>query len=300
MQLSLTDLRLFVAVAELGSLTRAAERCHLSLAAVSQRVQAMEEQARCQLLVRSARGVRLTAAGEAFASHARSMLLEADSLRAALSAFSGGLQGHLTVLANTTAVTEIMPRVLASFLTSHPQVSVSLREQGNVEIARAVREGRADVGVVAGELDLGGLEASHFASDRLVLVTARGHPLSRRAKVSFAEVIGQPLVALYESSTIQRFLAERIETMGRPPPRPRVQVNSFEAICLMADAGVGVGVVPGSVARRLAATLKIKAVPLSDPWALRKRYVVSRELQTRPQYLRDLVGAIRDAAPESP
>jgi DNA-binding transcriptional LysR family regulator len=108
-------------------------------------------------------------------------------------------------------------------------------------------------------------------------------------------------VALYDSSTIQRFLAERIETMGRPPARPRVQGNSFEAVCLMADAGVGVGVVPGSVARRLASTLRIRAVPLSDPWALRKRYVVSRELATRPQYVhvRDLVRAIRDAASAS-
>jgi DNA-binding transcriptional LysR family regulator len=148
MQLSLTDLRLFVAVAELSSLTRAADRCHLSVAAVSQRIQGMEEQVRCQLLVRGPRGVQLTAAGEAFARHARSMLLEADALGATLSAFAGGLQGHVTVLANTTAVTEIMPAVLASFLTSHPLVSVNLREQANVDIARAVREGRADVGFV--------------------------------------------------------------------------------------------------------------------------------------------------------
>lgn len=89
MQLSLTDLRLFVAVAELGSLTSAAQRCHLPLPAVSQRMLAIEEQTRCQLLVRGARGVRLTAAGEAFARHARTMLIEADSMRASLGAFAG-------------------------------------------------------------------------------------------------------------------------------------------------------------------------------------------------------------------
>jgi DNA-binding transcriptional LysR family regulator len=292
MQLSLTDLLLFVAVAELGSLTGAAQRCHLSLPAVSQRMQAIEEQARCQLLVRGARGVRLTAAGEAFARHARTMLLEADSMRASLGAFAGGLQGHVTMLANTTAVTEIMPKVLATFLAAHPQVSVSLREQGNAEIARAVREGRADIGVVAGGLDLGGLDSTHFATDRLTLVVSRAHRLARRAKIAFAEVIDEPTIGLYESSTIQTFLAARVQEMGRPASRPRVEVNSFEAVCLMAEAGVGVGVVPGSVAKRNAAKLKIRLVPLTDAWALRRRYVVTRELASRPTYVGDLVEAV--------
>ena len=293
MQLSLTDLRLFVAVAELSNLTRAAQRCHLSLPAVSQRMQAIEEQARCRLLTRGARGVQLTAAGEAFARHARAMLLDADSLAATLGAFAGGLQGHLTVLANTTAVTEIMPKVLATFLAAHPQVSVSLREQGNADIARAVREGRADIGVVAGELDLSGLESTHFATDRLVLVVGRAHRLARRAKVKFAEVIDEPMIGLYEGSTIQRFLTSRVQAMGRPAVRPRAEVNSFEAICLMAAAGVGIGVVPTSVAKRNAASLKIKVVSLDETWALRKRYVITRGLAARPQYVRALVEAIR-------
>lgn len=295
MQLNLTDLRLVVAVAELGSLTSAADRCHLSLAAVSLRMKAIERKARCKLLVRGARGVQLTAAGEACARHARTMLIEAESMRASLSAFAGGLQGHVTVLANTTAVTEIMPKVLASFLAKHPQISVSLREQGNAEIARAVRECRADIGVVAGELDLSGLVSTQFATDQLTLVVSRKHRLARRAKISFAEVIDEPMVGLYESTTIQMFLAARVQDMGRPATRPRVEVNSFEGVCLMAEAGVGVGVVPGSVARRNAATLEIKLIPLSDAWGLRKRYVVTRELTSRPQYVADLVDAIHAA-----
>lgn len=298
MQLSLTDLRLFVAVAELGNLTRAAQRCHLSLPAVSSRIQAMEAQARCQLLVRQARGVQLTAAGELFARHARVMLLEADSLGNALGAFAGGLQGHVTVLANTTAVTEFMPAVLAGFLASHPLVSVSLKEQANHEIARAVREGRADVGVLAGEVDLAGLASRHFATDELRLVCARSHRLARRARVAFAEVLDQPAVGLYEGSTIERFLAARVEAMGRPQRSLRIQVNSFEALCQMAAAGVGVGIAPDSAARRYGAAMKLAVVPLSDAWAVRQRHVVVRDAGSRPQYVRDLVEAIcMQAAP---
>lgn len=292
MQLSLTDLRLFVAIAELGSLTRAAERHHLSLPAVSQRIQAMEKQASCRLLERQARGVRLTAAGEAFANHARAMLLEGDALRATLSAFAEGLQGHLTVLANTTAVTELMPAVLAQFLASHPQVSVSLREQANHEVARAVRESRADLGVVAGDIDLAGLRTRHFATDRLVLVTSRGHPLDGCKQIAFADCLDLPMVGLYETSTIQAFLRDRLVALDRTPARPRAQVNSFEAVCLMVEAGVGAAIVPDSVARRYGSTQRIAVVPLTDPWALRHRYVVTRDTPTCPAYLDDLVTAI--------
>jgi DNA-binding transcriptional LysR family regulator len=291
MQLSLTDLRLFAAVAELANLTRAAARCHLSLPAVSQRIQAMERQAGCRLLAREARGVRLTAAGEAFARHARVMLLESEALGATLDAFAGGLHGHVTVLANTTAVTELMPAVLARFLASHPQVSVSLEEQANHEITRAVREGRAELGVVAGEVDLDGLCSMHFATDRLVLVTARGHRLARRARVAYAEVVDLPAVGLHGASTLQAFLRSRIAAMGRAPVRPRAQVNGFEAVCLMVEADVGVAIVPESVARRYGAAMKIAVVPLSDAWAARARYVVVRD-GPRPGYLDDLVAAI--------
>lgn len=292
MQFSLTDLRLFSTVAELGNLTRAAERCHLSLPAVSSRIAALESRAQCRLLQRKARGVQLTPAGELFARHARAMLAEAESLDAGLAAFAGGLRGHVTVLANTTAVTEFMPAVLAGFLASHPGVSVSLREQANSEIARAVLGGRADLGVLAGEVDLAGLAARHFATDRLVLVCGRRHRLARRARVAFAEVAGEPSVGLYEGSTIQHFLKGRLEALGRPQARPRVQVNSFEALCLMAAAGVGVGVVPQSAATRYGRAMDIAVVALTDAWAERRRYVVMPQGATLAGPVQDLVEAI--------
>lgn len=293
MQFSAVDLRLFVAVAELLSLTRAAQRCHLSLPAVSNRIHAMEKQAGCRLFERQARGVRLTPAGETFARHARAMLLEADSLQSALRDFTGGKQDHLTILANTTAVTEFMPAVLAEFLAAHPHVSVSLKEQANHEIARAVREARADLGVVAGDLDLTGLTSVHFASDRLVLVAARSHPLASRPRVPFAEVIEHPMVGLYEGSSARAFLAGRVEAMGRPPVHVRVQVNSFEALCLMAEAGVGLAIAPESVARHYARTMRIAAVALADAWAIRERYLITRAEARAPATLRDLIAHIR-------
>ena len=189
MQFSLTDLTLFVQVAETGSLTRAAERVHLSLAAASARVRALEEQAQLQLLYREARGVRLTAAGEAFAHHARRMLQQAESLRGDLREYSGGVKGHVRIFANTTAVTDFLPEVLARFLAAHPSINVDLQERANQEIVRGVRDGSTDIGIVAGEVDTEGLQAIHFSTDRLLLVTPKNHKLARRKRVDFAETL---------------------------------------------------------------------------------------------------------------
>jgi DNA-binding transcriptional LysR family regulator len=252
-------------------------------------MQAIEAQTGCRLLERKARGVRLTPAGDTFARHARAMLLEADSMRAALRDFSGGLQGQVTIRANTTATTEFMAVVLAKFLSSHPLVSVNLKEQSNQEIIRGVREGRADLGIVAGDLDLSGLSSVHFASDRLVVVASRAHRLAQKADVTFAEVIKYPTVGMYDGSTIKDFLARRVEAMGQPEQRPRVEVNSFEALCLMAEAEVGLGIAPESAARHYGKRMHVAVVPLSDAWAVRDRFVVMREAGRVPPLLRDLV-----------
>ena len=292
MHLSLSDLRVFAAVAELLNLTRAAERCHLSLAAVSKRIQSIEETVHCRLFEREARGVRLTRAGDAFARHARAMLLEADSLSIELLHYADGQQGHVTILANTTAVTEFMPAVLARFLATHPQLSVSVKELANHDIARGVRDGRCGLGIVAGDLDLSGITSMHFATDRLVLVAARAHPLAAGGAVPFSAVVEHPIISMHEGSTIREFLASRVEAMGQPPLQPRVEVNSFESLCLMAEAGVGVGVVPESAARRYGGRLRIAWVPLTDAWAVRDRYLVLRDGEHAPRYLRELMVAI--------
>jgi DNA-binding transcriptional LysR family regulator len=289
----MTDFQLFATVAELSNLTRVAERCNLSLAAVSSRIHAMEERANCKLLERRARGVALTPAGETFARHARVMLLEAEALGADLSGFTGGSQGHVVILANTTAVTEFMPTVLAGFLVSHPHVSITLKEQSNHEIARAVREGRADIGVVGGEVDLAGLSAVHLATDRMVLVARHGHPLAERERVAFIDVVEEPMVGMREGSSVQEFIAWQVQAAGHTPVRPRVHVNSYESVCLMVEAGVGIAIVPESAALRYGGSMRLAVVPLSDAWALRERSLLMRTAVSVPGYLRDLVEHIR-------
>jgi DNA-binding transcriptional LysR family regulator len=183
MQFDLTDLRLFVSTADEGSMTRAAQRQHLSLAAASARIKALEVQCGLSLFYREARGVRLTPPGEAFLYHARGVLRQAELLRSDLQEYGGGLRGHLRVFANTTAVTDFLPEILPGFLSAHPTINIDLQERPNAEIAHGVLDGRADIGIVAGRVDTLGLQAIHFSTDRLVLVTAKNHRFARRKKL---------------------------------------------------------------------------------------------------------------------
>ncbi|MGE3346792.1 MAG: LysR substrate-binding domain-containing protein [Ramlibacter sp.] len=291
MEFDLTDLRLFVLTADESNLTRAAAGRHLSLAAASARIKALEQQAGLALLYREARGVRLTPAGEAFLHHARGVLRQAEQLRVDLQDYSGGLRGHVRLFANTTAVTDFLPEILPAFLKANPKVNVDLQEKPNADIARGVLDGRADLGIVAGQVDTLGLRAIHFSTDRLVLVVPRSHRFARRKRMAFAETLDEDAIGMNEGSTLQAFLAQVTDKLGKPL-KLRIQLSSFDAMCRMIGAGVGVGVVPESAALRNLAPLNLAAIELTDAWSVRERYILVREREALPAYSQSLIDTL--------
>ncbi|MEO7160296.1 MAG: LysR family transcriptional regulator [Polaromonas sp.] len=291
MHFDLTDLRLFVVTAEEGNLTRASARQHLSLAAASARIKALEAQAGLPLLYREARGMRLSPPGEAFLHHARGVLRQTEQLRLDLQEYGGGLRGHVRVFANTTAVTDFLPEILPVFLLDNPRVNIDLQEKPNAEIARGVLDGRADIGIVSAQVDTLGLRSIHFSTDRLVLVTSRQHRFAGRQRIAFAETLDEDAVAMQQGSTLQTFLMQVTEKLGKPL-KLRIQLSSFDAMCRMIGAGVGVGIVPESAARRNQDSMQLALVELLEPWSVRERYILVREHEALPAYAQSLIDAI--------
>lgn len=285
------DLRLFHAIAQQANITRAAQALHLSLPAASARVKALEAHAGVPLLLREARGVRLTPAGEAFLHHARALLRQTEQLRADLHEYARGLRGHVRIHANTTAVTDILPAVLPAFLKANPKVNVELQEKQNPEIALGVLDGEADVGIVSTRMDTPGLRAIHFSTDSLVLVVPRGHRLARRKSVAFADTLDEAHVGMHAGSTIRDQLTRVTALLGKPL-RLRVELSSFDAVCRMVAAGVGIGIVPEMSARRNLADLPLVQVNLTDDWRVRERYVLVRDGETLPAYAQALIDAL--------
>ena len=293
MRFDLTDLGLFRHVVEAGSITRGAERAHLALAAASTRIRHMEEALGAALLLRGRAGVTPTQAGRTLLQHARTILAQSERLREDLGAYAGGLGGHVRVLSNTNALTEFLPETLSSFLAAHPHVSVDLEERLSDEIVGLIAEGVADIGIVAGTVDAGKLQTFPFRTDRFVLVVARDHPLARRPRIGFAEVLDHDFVGLDRASALQRFLADKATRAGRSI-RLRIQLRSFDGVCRLVERNVGVGIVPETTSRWAAKTMAIKAVELTDSWAVRDLSICMRDYKALPPYARQLVDHMRE------
>src|SRR5712671_4357854 len=288
MRFDLSDLRLFLSVVEAGSITHGAEHMHLAIAAASTRIRNMEAALGTPLLHRERQGVQPTPAGRTLVHHARMLLQQAERMHGDLAQYAEGIKGQVRLLSNTNALTEFLPEPLSDFLASHPQVNIDLEERLSDEIVAAVAEGTADVGIVAGTVEVAGLEVLPFRVDRFVLAVATNHSLSTAKQISFAEVLDFDFVGLDRASALQRFLSEKAERTGRRL-RLRVQLRSFDAVCRLVECSVGIGVVPATTAERHAKTMSIHRIELTDEWAVRKLTICVRREADLPVYARELV-----------
>ncbi|UJJ31631.1 LysR family transcriptional regulator [Halopseudomonas maritima] len=267
MKYSLTDLRLFIAIAECESLTHGAERAFLAPSSASHRIKMLEASLGTTLLHRRARGVELTRAGEIFLRHARQVFARLEQMHSDLAPFAKGVQGHVRLWANTHAIHSYLPNDLAAFLARHPQVSVNLEEHTSSDILAGVARGDVEIGIVAGYDGYQEVELQPYRADRLVLITAPSHRLSGEQTLAFAQVISEPFVMLHAGSAIHTFTMNTASRLGTHL-NVRVQVNSFEAVCRMVAAGVGIGLVPRE-AVKLSGPQPLSIIEVEDSWAQR-------------------------------
>lgn len=291
MHFDLADLRLFIHIGESPSLTQGARRAFLSPAAASARIKALEQQLDTRLLYRDSRGVELTPAGQKLLVHARLIMRQVDYLKADFTHLGADSAGHIRIFANTTAVTEFLPEVLAGFLAQRPGVSVDLQERLSRDIVRGVLDGSTDMGIIAGPVEAAGLQVMHFSTDRLVLTVPVGHELAQCKRISLKQTLAFQHIALHEGSTLLSFLREHVERIGQGLSL-RIQVSSFEAICRMVEAGVGIGIIPESAALRHSRTMRLVTIELDEPWAIRERSILVRELEALPGTVRALIATL--------
>lgn len=291
MHFDLADLRLFIHIAESPSLTQGARRAHLSPAAASARIKALESQLDSRLLYRDSRGVELTPAGNRLLQHARLIMRQVDYLKSEFTAYGADNAGHIRIFANTTAVTEFLPEVLAGFLAQRPGVTVDLQERLSRDIVRGVLDGSTDMGIIAGPVRAQCLQVLHFSTDRLLLAVPVGHPLASEKRVSLRQTLAYQHIGLHEGSTLLTFLRNQVEKLGGNLSL-RIQLSSFEAVCRMIEAGVGIGIIPESAAIRHSRTMQLATVELDEPWAVRERSILVRDLEALPGSVRALIATL--------
>lgn len=284
MRFDLTDLRLFVAVIDAGSITHGATEAGLSLPAASERLRDMESMGEVMLLHRGRRGVTPTEAGEALAHHARTILHQMAQMHGELGLHARGLRTKIRILANTAAITELLPKRLAPWMAAHTQVDVELKERQSTDIARSIAAGFGDIGILSSAAENAGLMSRPFAIDRLVAVCADGQSFVDKPQLRFADLLDQQFIGLTEGA-LQQHLDMQAARIGARL-KIRLALRSFEGICHMAGEGVGIAIVPETAARRAKRLTRIAIVRLHDDWATRRLSVcVRRDTDLTPAAL---------------
>lgn len=294
MPYDLIDLRLFIAIAEERNLTRGAARAHLAPSSASHRLRQLEEALSTPLFERQTRGLKLTQAGETLLRNARQVFAHIEQMHADLSPYAAGIRGHVSLWANTHATHSFLPDDLAGFLKQHPQVSVSLEERTSTDIALAVARGEVEVGVLAEAGSGAGVELIPYRRDRLVLIVPGDHALAARAQVRFADVLDQAFVMLHAGSAIHTFTMNAAAALGRHLD-VRIQVRSFEAVCRMVGAGVGIGLVPRSAVASAGLREPPVVVEMDEAWAQRDLQVCVRQGAVLSGFAAALVDKLRQS-----
>ncbi|CAI8829121.1 LysR family transcriptional regulator [Pseudomonas sp. IT-P171] len=293
MHFDLTDLRLFIHIAEAASLSQGARRAFMSPAAASVRIKALEAQLNNHLLYRDSKGVELTDAGSKLLQHARLIMRQVGYLKTEFTEFGADSSGHIRIFANTTAVTEFLPELLSGFLAQRPGVTVDLRERLSRDIIRGVLDGSTDIGIIAGPVTAKNLQVLQFSTDRLVLIVPEGHELTRRKHIRLRDTVAFHHVGMQEGSTLQAFVRDKAELMGETLVW-RIQLSSFEAVCRMVEAGIGIGVIPESAALRNSKTMKLAILELDEPWVVRDRSILIRDFDALPGCVKALISLLRE------
>lgn len=275
MRYELKDLRLFLAIVQAQNLSAGAAAMHMTASSASYRLKNLEYTVGGELFVRTSKGMTTTPAGEVLARHAKKLLADVQTMHAELSDYSNNLRGSIRVLANSSSLNGFLIPSLARFLTGNTGINVDLKEQESLKISNAIEEGVADIGIGADLEPLPSLKRLLYAQDRLVCVVRPDHPLARTPRTSFEDILEHDLVSILRTSSNFLFLANQARLAGKTM-KVRVHVHNFNATLYMVRAGVGIAIVPASIAGTATGPGQLVALPITDPWAERTLHLVLR------------------------
>jgi DNA-binding transcriptional LysR family regulator len=270
MNISMRDLRAFIAVAEQKNFTRAAEQCHLSQSAFSALIQNLESELGVKLFARSTRRVELTAEGKVFADSANRLLAEFSLVQSEMKDHVEMRKGRVSVAALPSLAAGWLPVVLKEFRENYPGVSTELADTLSDECLELVRAGRADFALCAAGTDMAGLEAEPLCTDEFYVVMHREHPLARRKSLSAADLLNQPFIHLSHTSSVRQLLDAALH-----PARIAgiMEVAHLASVASLVGNNVGISVIPFLALFQFShPDLVIR--PLKEPKIVRTIYVI--------------------------
>jgi DNA-binding transcriptional LysR family regulator len=243
--LDVRRMRVLREVAVRGSFSAAAEALSFTQSAVSQQIAALEREAGTTLVQRSARGVRLTDAGEAVVRHAEAIMARLAEAEAELEAIAGLRGGRLRTASFESAASTLMPLAIADFRAQHPAVELSMSLAEPEDSVPLLRSGELDLALVfdAGALpEENGIDRVHLLEDPMYLALPSDHPLAHRRRVRLEDVAAEAWVAGAADCECNRLISQACAAAGFQP-RIAFETDDYVAMQGFVAAGVGVSLI---------------------------------------------------------
>jgi DNA-binding transcriptional LysR family regulator len=275
--ITLTQLRALVAVADAGGFTTAAQRLRLTQSGISQAIAALEAALTVPLVTRDRGGVTATDIGTTILSHAREILAHVEAMQQHAARAAGLEFGTLRIATVGSAAARLLPPMLRTFRRRHPAIEVILLEGTDQEVVTWVRSRVADIAFVAADAaDISGLTARPVAADQLLLVVPAGHRLANRARATLAEVRGEPL--LMSAGGCEPIIRGALDRAGVELP-VRMIVRDIGTLIALVGEGFGVTLVPELAMPTSRG--RVRALPL-EPTVRRRLVAVTLPLPFTP------------------
>src|ERR671928_1967845 len=264
--MGLRHLRPIAAVARHGSFTKAAEELYLAQSAISQQIRRLEAELGVEVFHRTSRRVELTAEGRVILGYAQRVLAEVDGLQSELEELTGLLRGQLRIGGVYPTGPYDLFGMLADFRAAHPGVAIHMVEDTQDDVLAALRADELDCAFTALNPDALGNEfaATLLWEEEIVVALPVGHALCARKQVTFEELAAEDLIAYRENSALRRRLERRMAERGLEP-RNAFICTEMAAVRGLASKGLGVAVLPRSVAQEPGPPIELKPIGPERP-----------------------------------
>jgi LysR family transcriptional regulator, cyn operon transcriptional activator len=258
--LEIRHLRYFLAVAEAGSFSRAADRLGISQPSISQQMRDLEAELRVSLFQRRGKRILLTPSGLIFQEHARAMLRQLESFLQELATEPGQARGALHIGVVPILNVPLMPHLLGRFTSEHPGISLTVEEISSTEIETAIEEGRMDVGLGFLTRHSPNLHYERLCTDQFALIVSESHQWAKRRVVQLSELHQQRLLQL-PNTFVMRRMSDEICRKHQVRPRTVAEINAIGVLLRSLEPLQAAALMP-TITLREREALKLKAIRL--------------------------------------
>jgi DNA-binding transcriptional LysR family regulator len=298
MKIDTLGVQAFIAIAERGSFSRAAEDLHITQTALSRRMQNLEAFLGVKLVERTTRSVALTAIGQNFLPQARRLLADLGLALVEIRETGRSLRGDVTIACVPTVGVHYLPRIVQQYATLYPENRIKILDHASSGVAAAVLQRAAEFGINMQGPEHPELTSVPLLKDRFVLVCRDDHPLARKPRIAWKQLESHPLI-LAGAESGNRPLLDVALAKQDVNLRPFYEVQRSSTAVGMVAQGVGVTVAPGLAVQK-GAYPRLRVVPLVDPVVSRTLVLLSRtraHLTPAAQALYELIR--KQASPRS-